>query len=182
MTLSIKEIGAIAPIGFFHLTFQLTRTLKELPETSFLLGETSFAKVKMGYDEMGLQVCISMKSLFQEKDRIHLFVDTRDVKEKGIPHRYCHHFLISREGGEEITHFRGEEVRKIAEPFSVLCKGKSIEVELNDLYGFNPNECHRIGFTYLIELENGQKQHFAISSKDYTIKQHPDLWATGVLI
>ena len=182
MTLSIKEIGAIAPIGFFHLTFDITRDLTELPNTAPLVSEASFAKVKMAYSDTGLRFLISQKTPFTEEDRLHLFIDTRDVKDRGVPHRYCHHFLISIEGGEEVTRFRGDEVRKIAEPFSVIFKGKTLEVELQELYGFHPAECPRVGFTYFLEQGGGQKQHFAISSRDYNIEQHPDLWASGILI
>jgi hypothetical protein len=182
MSLSIKEIGALAPIGFFHLTFEIFKEWTELPHVGALLGEPSLLKVKIAYYDNGLRFAIIGKTPFVEGDRFHLFIDTRDVKDRGVPHRYCHHFLISIEGGEEVTRFRGDEVRKIAEPFPVIFKGKQIEIELNDLYGFHPGECPRLGFAYFFELESGQKQHFAVSSKEYNIAQHPDLWASGVLV
>lgn len=182
MTLSIKEIGAIAPLGFFNLSFSLHRELSELPVTHFLLDELPLCKFKMSYSDERLQFSVTQKNNWVEEDRLHLFIDTRDLKDRGVPHRYCHHFVISIQGGEEATRFRGEEARKIADPFSVAFKGKTLEGELSELYGFNPKECQRIGFTYLFEREDGQKQHFALSSRDYNIEQHPDLWASGTLV
>jgi hypothetical protein len=50
------------------------------------------------------------------------------------------------------------------------------------LYGYDPKQFDRVGFTYRINRHGGNPQHFAVVSKDYQIDQQPSLWGSIKLI
>ena len=54
----------------------------------------------------------------------------------------------------------------------------SIEIPSHCLHGYDPLSFSRIGFTYRINRTGGLPQHFAVSSEEYTIEQHPSTWGT----
>lgn len=180
--------------------FSKKKLLKKhkLPSTADLCQEESFANVSMGWSEEGIFVSATICKPFQKAslsdvkrgDGLELFFDTRDVKNAGFNHRFCHHFVfLPKEGGDvaasEVTRFRTEDSHE-------LCSEKSLQsgVEFQEksytidawiskkcLHGFDP-EFGRMGFTYRINRLQGPPQHFCLHSADLSIEYHPSLWST----
>lgn len=201
------DIPSLSPVQFFGITTDCfyvrgkLKTAKELllPSTSDLLGETSFADVYAGWNVEKLAFHFSVHLPFQKVgegdfrkgDSIELFIDTRDMKTKGAISRFCHHFvffpvLVQNFYGREVTRFRSDDMHKLCHPedLQVLPNVSddsysiAIEIPSHCLHGYDPLSFSRIGFTYRINRSGGEPQHFAVSSEEYTIEQHPATWGT----
>lgn len=174
-----------------------------LPATNHLCHEYTFAKVAMGWSEEGLGFHIHVdqpytKSVFpdlQRGDSVELFIDTRDLKSAGFNTRFCHHFYFLAEAiegqqGGEITHFRTEDSHPLCDPQLLQCEtklGKSdykikIFIPTQCLYGYDPKQFERLGFTYRVNRVGGRSQHFSVVSQEYQIDQQPSLWGSINLI
>jgi len=175
-----------------------------LPVLSSFFGKKAFAQVALGWNEEGIFAEVHSGSRtprvffpdFQKGDSIELFFDTRDMKNVGYSHKFCHHFFFlplpfEEEGekiqGGEITKFRGEERHELADSslFFIDCKegGKKgyvlhIFIPKECLFGYDPSSFHRLGFTYRINQSGGLPQYFSASAEEYSIEQHPSLWAS----
>ena len=201
----LESVSPLFPIDFFALGFSIPYIKKSLtklallPDTSELLGEESFAKVLMGWNEEGIFAQLRVSQEFQEScypnyalgDSLELFFDTRDVKSAGFATRFCHHFVLLPQAvqgvqAQEVTHFRSED----AHP---LCDSQLIELQTDfgnnhyqmraffpaeTLHGFDPNMCHRLGFTYKVNRTHGDPMHFSVSSQNLKLAQQPSLWAS----
>jgi hypothetical protein len=173
-----------------------------LPDTSDLLGEASFADVYAGWNVEKLSFRIHSRAPFQKagegdfrrEDCVELFIDTRDLKTKRVISKFCHHFIffpvqVQNFYGREITRFHNEDVHRLCHPedlqvVSYLEDGGytlSIEIPSACLHGYDPLSFSRIGFTYRINRTDGPPQHFAVSSEEYAIEQHPATWGTLTL-
>jgi hypothetical protein len=90
----------------------------------------------------------------------------------------------------ELTRFRSEDVHE-------LCQGSALQVNTqkkrdgyslqifipsNCLFGYDPEQFDRLGFTYRINRADGSPQHFCVSTEDYAIEQNPSLWSSMRLI
>jgi hypothetical protein len=175
-----------------------------LPSTGSLCHEYTFAKVAMGWKEKGIGFQIQIDQPFtrstfpdlQKGDSVELMIDTRDVKSSGFNTRFCHHFYFLPESIEgqscgEITHFRTEEDHHpLCDPQLLQCQ---VQLELNCykmkifipmecLYGYDPKQFDRLGFTYRINRIGGGAQHFSAVSQDYQLDQQPSLWSSIRLI
>jgi len=167
----------------------------QLPDTSLILGEDKFADVYFFWNEGGIGIlcevqipftdCLYPK--FQEGDCLELFIDTRDLKEAGVIHRFCHHFLflpIEVQGVRalEITHFRGEDKHPLADPSLFLVESNfekksyqlSVYIPKEALFGFDPTTIPKLGFSYRLRRGRSSPQHFPTSF----IEQFPSLWST----
>ncbi len=174
-----------------------------LPSTSKLTQDYPFAKMAMGWHEDGLAFSIMVDQPFIRShlpdvtrgDSIELFIDTRDLKSAGFNTRFCHHFFflpepIEGEQKGEITHFRTEDSHPLCDPQLLECKtqlGKKdykikIFIPSQCLYGYDPKQFDRIGFTYRINRTSGHPQHFSVVSQEYQVDQQPSLWASIKLI
>jgi hypothetical protein len=174
-----------------------------LPSLAALMAEVSFAEIAMGWNNEGIEIYLQTESQFHHAyypdvakgDSLELFFDTRDVKTAGFNHKFCHHFFFLPEACEgfiagEITHFRTEDSHPLcnAEELKVQSKLRNFGYDLHAfipkecLHGYDPEQFHRIGFTYRINRTGGPPQHFAISSEDYPIDQNPALWSSFTLI
>lgn len=170
-----------------------------LPDTSLLLGEERFADVYFFWNEQGIGIeCESHIPFtdshyprFQEGDCLEIWVDTRDLKEAGTVHRFCHHFLflpVEVQGVRalEITQFRGEERHPLADPnlLSVESvfekKGYRLFVQIpkEALYGYDPLSFPRLGFAFRLRRAKQSPQHFTLSSHACAIERFPSLWST----
>jgi hypothetical protein len=174
-----------------------------LPSTHGLCHEKTFADIGMGWSEQGLTFRIDVHQpvtqiLYPEitnGDSIELFIDTRDVKTSGFNTRFCHHFFFlpesmdERQAGE-LTHFRTEDSHSHCDPNSltVNCKKSSsaytmqIFIPADCLFGYDPDQFKRIGFSYRINRPDGPPQHFSVVSQEYTIEQQPSLWSSLRLV
>jgi hypothetical protein len=170
-----------------------------LPDTSALCGETTFARVAMGWNEEGIEVYVDVHhpiehSFFpdiQRGDSVELFFDTRDVKTSGFNTRFCHHFFFLPEAIEgsqagEITRFRTEDAHEPCDPAElkvktqVRSKNYSMQIFIPSqcLNGYDPEQFDRLGFTYRINRFSGNSQHFSVTSDDYQLEQQPSLWSS----
>jgi hypothetical protein len=174
-----------------------------LPNTNRLCHEYAFAKVAMGWQEGGLGFHIQVDQAptrsvlpdVQKGDSVELMIDTRDLKSAGFNTRFCHHFYFLPEPVEgqqcaEITHFRTEDSHPLCDPYLLQCETKvgfdgykiKIFIPTQCLYGYDPKQFDRVGFTYRINRAGGRPQHFSVVSQEYQVDQQPSLWSSIRLI
>ena len=201
----LERVAPLLPIDFFALGFSIPYVKKPftklapLPDTSELLNEESFAKLFLGWSEEGIFVELRVSQEFQEAhypnfaggDSLELFFDTRDVKSAGFATRFCHHFVLLPQEVQgiqvqEVTHFRSEDTHPLCDSHQIDLQtdfGKShyqlrVHFPPETLHGFDPNVCHRLGFTYKVNRTHGDPMHFSVSSHNLNIAQQPSLWVS----
>jgi hypothetical protein len=174
-----------------------------LPSTQDLTNEEVFADVAMGWHEEGIGLYIQVHQPFQRSsyphidrgDSVELFFDTRDLKSAGFNTRFCHHFFFLPKMVEgvckgEKTHFRTEDRHPLAESHLLDCQvcvrkrdyTFTIFIPTDCLHGYDPKQFDRLGFTYRMNRSGNPSQHFAVLSEEYTVDQHPSLWASLQLV
>lgn len=174
-----------------------------LPDLSDLSSEPSFAKVAMGWNREGLELLLETGKPVRHchypdvsrGDSFEVFIDTRDVKTAGFNTRFCHHFFFLPEAVEghhagEITRFRTEDVHELCDPKELKVKAHlkannyslNIFIPAQCLYGYDPEQFDRLGFTYRVNRPDGPAQHFSVSTEDYQIDQQPSLWSSINLV
>ncbi len=177
----------------------------QLPDFSDIHGAKSFATLNVGWSEEGILIYLTQNRTdftvyfphFSRGDSYEFFFDTRDIKTTGYNTRFCHHFYFlpepSLEGGEnvggEITRFRGEEAhdlcdRALLKLTTLKKEGRTtteIFVPKEALYGYDPTQFDRLGFTYRLNHRDGRMQHFACDSLRMQIDDQPSLWASLLL-
>jgi hypothetical protein len=174
-----------------------------LPDTTGLSGEDVFAQVALGWNSEGIGCTILVKEPFveahypeiQKGNRVKLFLDTRDMKNTGFNTRFCHHFFfLPKEVDEvsrgEMTHFRTEDIHELCDPKELQLKSAfstkehtiQIFIPRQCLYGYDPEQFDRLGFTYRINRPKMPAQHFVVLSSEFQIDQQPSLWASLRLI
>jgi len=173
--------------------------LHQLPSTQPLTHEDSFSSLAMGWSEEGISLSIQVKGVpirprypsIEQGDSVELFFDTRDLKTAGFNTRFCHHFFFLPQAVEgvfkgEKTHFRTEDSHPLCNPDDLEChtdvkKNRylmKIFIPSQCLYGYDPMQFRRIGFTYRINRFGGEPQHFSVVSPEYQIEQQPSLWGS----
>lgn len=174
-----------------------------LPDTTKYCSEDNFADVSMGWNEEGLELFINVHARFKTAhypsielgDSIELFVDTRDVKTAGFNTRFCHHFYFLAEAVEgsyagEITRFRTEDTHPLCDANELKVKSLvrssgyviNIFIPSHCLYGYDPAQFNRLGFSYRVNRSEGYPQHFSVVTDDFAVDQQPSLWASLKLI
>ncbi len=174
-----------------------------LPDTSALCAQTHFADVALAWNQEGVAAQASVNAPFHRSshpdptrgDSVELFLDTRDVKSSGFNTRFCHHFFFLPEPCEghmagELTRFRTEDAHELCDPNELKVKAQfkrasyviQIFIPAQCLYGYDPDQFDRLGFTYRINRAGGEAQHFSVSADDYQIEQQPSLWSSLRLI
>lgn len=175
----------------------------KLPDTSALCHQDNFAEVSLGWNELGIEALMISSEPFHRVtypdvtrgDSLEIFIDTRDVKTSGFNTRFCHHFFFLPEAmeghqAEEITRFRTEDVHELCNPNDLKVKFTKknnqytlqIFIPNQCLYGYDPEQFDRMGFTYRINRVNGSPQHFSVVSEDYQLEQQPSLWSSLKLV
>ena len=174
-----------------------------LPSTHALTNEESFAKVAMGWNEEGIGLQIQVEQAaghsfypkVEQGDSIELFFDTRDLKSAGFNTRFCHHFYFLAEGIDgnfagEITRFRTEDTHPLCDSNELKIKsliqtsGYALNIFIPNhcLYGYDPAQFNRLGFSYRINRAEGFPQHLSVVTEDFPVDQQPSLWASLKLI
>lgn len=174
-----------------------------IPDTSRLCHEHAFAKVAMGWHEDGLAFQIHVTQPYVQSnfpnigrgDSVELFIDTRDLKSAGFNTRFCHHFYFLPKAANEhqwgeITHFRTEDRHTLCDSEALSCETQfgyldykmKIFIPADCLFGYEPKQFDRLGFTYRINRAGGNPQHFAVTSQDYQVDQQPSLWGSLKLV
>ncbi|MBJ7449388.1 MAG: hypothetical protein JHC93_03400 [Parachlamydiales bacterium] len=213
-----ESIPFLAPVHYFSLAFdchylsheemeQTKGSLKKkylLPTTEHLCEEASFADVYMAWNDMEIAFHIVVHEPctavyypdITYGDSIEIFIDTRDNKDTGFNHRFCHHFFVLPKAPEEgpqaaeITRFRTEDSHEWCDSAKLQfqCKLSSrqyeifLKIPVDCLHGYDPEESPRLGFTYRINRYNDTQQHFCVCSKEFMIDQQPSLWSSVRLI
>lgn len=207
----------LSPINFFQISLdcysikenssfpQLKSIQKKytLPDTSGLCGDEAFAKIAMGWNSEGIEICVEADTYHPEVrypeiaqgDSVEIFIDTRDVKTSGFNTRFCHHFFFLPESIEghmagELTHFRTEDAHELCDPKLLKVESQvkknwylmHIFIPAHCLNGYEPSQFNRMGFSYRINRRHGAPQHFSAVSSEYQINQQPSLWASVRLI
>lgn len=178
-------------------------TAYALPSTHRLTQEDSFAKLAMGWHEEGIALHIQVNQApthlsyphIEQGDSVELFFDTRDLKSSGFNTRFCHHFFFLPQAVDGIskgekTHFRTEDSHPLCDSQALHCqtqvKKESYQMKIfipsQCLYGYDPKQFDRLGFTYRINRAGDAPQHFAVVSQDYQIEQQPSLWGSIQLV
>ncbi len=178
-------------------------TAYALPSTQRLTQENAFAKIAMGWHEEGVALQIQVNQAIkhisypqiEQGDSVELFFDTRDLKSSGFNTRFCHHFFFLPQAVEGIskgekTHFRTEDSHPLCDPQVLHCQMQAkkegyqmkIFIPSQCLYGYDPKQFDRLGFTYRINRAGDAAQHFAVVSQDYQIEQQPSLWGSIQLV
>ncbi len=190
----LEELPALSPAQFFSFSWDCPylKGSKEhkLPDVSEFSAEESFADLFMAWNEEKIVVEASVRDR-TEDDAVELFFDTRDLKTKSHVSKFCHHFIFTpdeREGvhGWEATRFAGDDVHRLCDPHDLTVHVDSkegsyalkIEIPAHCLFGYDPRQFPRMGFTYRIRRAKAFSQHFGISGDEVSLEQHPALWAT----
>lgn len=178
-----------------------------LPDLSPFHLERPFAQVALGWNAKGILAEVRVRGSFDEPDfpnfvnadSIEFFFDTRDVKTTGYNTRFCHHFYflpepVSSNGDRvqagEVTRFRTEDVHELCDATLLKVQSKQekkqcvihIFIPSECLYGYDPTQFDRLGFTYRINRVTGEKQQFSVNDEDFTIENQPSLWASLKLV
>lgn len=185
------------------LVESVEKTSGFLADTSWLTEEEHFADVAIGWHEEGVKLEVVVHQPIQrcfypqltQGDAIEFFLDTRDLKMASLTSRFCHHFFFLPEPVEEVqrgelTRFRGEDRHPLAAPEEFICDvhrcpksyHMTIFLPAKVLFGYDPSQFQRLGFSYRIHRFQGKPQHFTVCSPDFSIPQQPSLWATLRLV
>jgi hypothetical protein len=190
---------SLSPSDFFSLSVPILRgkTWRGdhfLPDVSGLFPEKKFADVGFGWHEEGITVGADVRKPLEDpdKDFLELFFDTRDLKTAGFSTKFCHHFIVVPQNGSsrEVTRFRTEDAHSLcdSEELEVAFHADSshytiqIFIPAHCLHGYDPFSFKKMGFTYKLNRNKGEAQHFSVSSHYYGIDQQPSLWASLKLI
>lgn len=171
-----------------------------LPRSSALCHEEAFADVALGWSKEGIaaQVIVHQpcrRTLFpelQKGDSVEFFIDTRDVKTSGYNTRFCHHFYFLPEAMEghragELTRFRTEDAHPHCDPAALEVKTAThagsyemhIFIPAECLFGYDPDQFDRMGFSYRINRPDGPSQHFSVKTEEFKrIEEQPSLWSS----
>lgn len=180
----------------------------DLPDVSSLHESPSFSTLALAWSEKGIYVTLRVRYPlrevffpdFRQGDSLELFFDTRDVKTSGFNTRFCSHFFFLPEPYEgedgriiqagEVTRFRGEERHELAdEKLLFVACGKEkrsyvmhLFIPKEALFGYEPEEFNRLGFTYRVNRHLGAPQFFSASDENFAFENHSSLWASLKLI
>src|SRR3989344_8850257 len=135
------DVPSLSPVLFFEiLSFSLyargaLKPEKEylLPSTAELLAEEPFADVYAGWNVDKISFYLIVHVPFQKVpeadlrrgDSFEVFIDTRDLKTKGVVSRFCHHFVffpveVQNFFGREVTRFRNEDTHRLCHPEDLI--------------------------------------------------------------
>lgn len=174
-----------------------------LPHLDDLLDEDPFAQVAIAYHSKGLYISIKVDKPFEEAhypkielgDAVEIFIDTRNLKSVGSLHKFCHHFVafakpIDNHSFFEVTRLRMEDSHPLCDPSLLHCDVEfrkkdytmHLFIEADALFGYDPVECKKLGFSYIIHGKNYRPQHLQFSSEQYLIHKYPASWACLNLI
>ncbi len=169
-----------------------------LPDTAMLCDEASFADVAMGWNREGIECFFRVNQVIErcyypdvsKGDSVELFIDTRNVKTSGHNTRFCHHFFFLPEAVEgiqagELTHFRTEDRHDLCDPslLKVKMKKRASGYDLHAwipkecLVGYEPDQFKQMGFTYRVNRNYWESQHFSVTTGDYRLEEQPSLWS-----
>ena len=193
----LKELKPFPPAAFFDMHLSIPRGDEKNPfkkkkstflSSAILTGKKKDITLALVWTPNGLFAEAEIHSSLEDGDQLELFIDTRDLKTCHVITTFCHHFVFDpmKEEGKEVTRFRGEDRHPLADPslFFIQTVSKQKMYRLNIgmpkevLYGYDPLEFNRVGFTYRFHKKNGEKDDLYLSSHFFFIEKHPSLWTS----
>jgi hypothetical protein len=179
-----------------------------LDNLAALDGLTNFADVRLGWNEFGLAVQMTVTgkseapagdaSRPRSSDGLTLWLDTRDARTSHRASRYCHQFHLLAAGGgpdqEDPAVFQAKINRALQDaplcnpadvPFRMLKVkgGYRLEAFLPAavLTGFDPAEHPRLGVYYAAHDHELGDQYLGVNG-DFPFADDPSLWAVLELV
>ena len=162
----------------------------QLPNMADFIESEKFCKVFVAWSNEAMHFQFVSSRGFSNGDKIHLGLDTRDLKSALILHRFCHLFELSV---QEKLHFFEKTRFRRADDSHELCLSSKLRVEKEKgvrkesitmqipkicLHGFDPTRFNRLGFFYVVEKKMGARQDFCMSNQVWEIFDAPNLWQT----
>jgi hypothetical protein len=188
--------------------------LHDLPESARLNhfagldGQSSFADVRLAWNELGLGVQVSVNGKQQpavgdadkpkSSDGLSLWIDTRDARASHRASRFCHHFLFIPSGGgpdkdepfvAQAKINRAQQDSPAANLADVPLRyhrakgGYRLEAFLPAaaLSGFDPQEHPRLGVYYCVRDQELGDQFLSVGW-DFPFADDPSLWEVLELV
>jgi hypothetical protein len=179
----------------------------QLPDLGELEGQSSWTKVRAGYDGSGLgfafEVADKVGPISPEPgrtsgvDAVQVWIDTRDTRNVHRATRFCHRFVASIVPGQgralEVTIDQKPIARAVADaPLANLANvqaraerimsGWRLELFLpaEVLHGFDPETNRRLGFFYQVTDPDRGDQFLGVG-REFPVGEDPSLWASLVL-
>jgi hypothetical protein len=171
-------------------------------------AQRNFAEVRLAWNELGIgfQVEVSGKDQLPQgdasrprsSDGASLWIDTRDARTSHRASRYCHQFHFLPTGGgpdrDEPVCVQTKINRALqdapivsacAVPFRLTRRNTGYLLEaflpLAALYGFDPEQNPRLGFTYAVRDAELGEQVLSVGS-EFPYWEDPSLWSVLELV
>jgi hypothetical protein len=175
-----------------------------LPDWGELDGLASWAKVRVGWNPLGLGITVLAQGLFEQQlagDRPEAFalaqfwIDTRDTRDVSRATRFCHRFTARLEVARSRRQLKVDVSQRPigrAQADAPICRPELIEAraELGKsgwmlelflpaqaLNGFDPDTNRRLGFAYQI-ADHVRDDQFLGVGREFPVGENPSLWAT----
>ncbi len=204
--MDLNQIPSILPLHFFQPVFEIEKGQKPQNIDSFseFLEEELFSELKIGISDEGITLELKVLKSFEKaqfpdvtkSDAFEFFIDTRGLKDSLIIHKYCHHFVFLPKEVDgimavEVTRFKTNDKRELCNKEDLKIKSQfsrnqySLDIFIPDiaLYGFDLSEYSKLKFAYIVH--RGGKElasHFPKSGLDFSLKDHPSLWADLIIV
>ena len=175
-----------------------------LPDWGELDGLASWARVRVGWNALGLGITVLAQGLSEQQlagDRPEAFalanfwVDTRDTRNVSRATRFCHRFSVRVEVDRSRRHLRMDASQcriARAQADAPICRPELIEsraelgksgwmlelfLPVQALNGFDPDTNRRLGFAYQI-ADHVRDDQFLGVGREFPVGENPSLWAT----
>lgn len=175
-----------------------------LPNLAELDGKASFADLRVAWSDQGLAVNLRVEGKRQPpwcrvsqpdvSDGLQLWLDTRDTQTIHRASRFCHRFAFmpTGEGAKRdeatchqlVIHRAKDQARpvqpgQLAARSVVSATGYLLEAAIASaaLWGFDPEEHPRLGFTYLVQDRERGPQSFSVGA-EFPYEEDPSLWGS----
>jgi hypothetical protein len=168
----------------------------------------NFADVRLGWNELGLGVQVTVKGKDQlpagdldrprGSDGMTLWIDTRDARAGHRASRYCHQFhLLAAGGGPDKADSafaqtkinRASQDAPLCDPADVPFRGGRVKggyrleafLPAAVLTGYDPEQHPRLGVYYTVRDQELGDQHLSVNG-DFPFWDDPSLWGTLELV
>lgn len=175
-----------------------------LPDLGEIEGRPSWARVRVGYNPMGLGVAfevVDKVGLISPEpgrssgvDGVQVWIDTRDTRNVHRATRFCHRFAASLVPGKgrslEVEVAQKPIARAVADAPNAPVGSIQSRAErtlsgwrleqffpASSLNGFDPETNRRLGFYYQVSDPDRGEQHLGVG-REFPVGEDPSLWAT----
>jgi hypothetical protein len=176
----------------------------DLPDWGQLDGLAQWAKVRVGWNALGLGITVLAQGLSEQQlagDRPESFalaqfwIDTRDTRNVSRATRFCHRFMARLEVAKsrrQLTVDVSQRPVARAQADAPICRPELIQaradlgksgwtlelfVPVQALNGFDPETNRRLGFAYQI-ADHVRDDQFLGVGREFPVGENPSLWTT----